>query len=384
MSFKAVFNIQSQHNHRIFGLDFLRALAISLVVFSHGFSFVSSKYPLLSYLFFMDGVDLFFVLSGFLIGGILLRIFLKHEHFTIKLLLGFWKRRWLRTLPNYYFILGLNLLFPLLINPLLGQPSVLPFEVWGKFWVFSQNLFSAHPAFFPEAWSLAVEEWFYLISPVLLLINYLIFNKLISKKFIFISSYLLLLLVLSYHRYTVGNSQEMSLSDWDIQFRKIVIFRLDAILYGVLAAYIKHEFISFWRRIAWPAFVLGALGLGVLQWFFHTTLNFDVVHPLLRLWYFPLTSLAVMLVLPLADAWTSAKGQFAKFITRLSLISYSMYLVNFYLILQKLQRLRVHFPQNLTWSLVFLATYLFLVFVVSTLLYQFLEKPIMDRRRSEN
>jgi peptidoglycan/LPS O-acetylase OafA/YrhL len=176
----------------------------------------------------------------------------------------------------------------------------------------------------------------------------------------------------------------MSLSGWDDTFRKVVVFRLDAILYGVLAAYFKHEFLLIWRQIAWPAFVVGVLGLLGLHWFFLNTLNFDVVHPFLRLWYFPFTSIAVMLLLPWADAWTNAKGTLPKVITHISLVSYSMYLVNFYLILQKLNRLRSSFPSNFAWSITFLISYLLLVVCLATILYGFVEKPIMDKRKSEN
>ncbi|MDG1661044.1 MAG: hypothetical protein P8H40_06680 [Winogradskyella sp.] len=50
------------------------------------------------------GVDIFFVLSGFLIGGILLRK-LEAGQTSFSDLVRFWKRRWLRTFPNYFVVL---------------------------------------------------------------------------------------------------------------------------------------------------------------------------------------------------------------------------------------------------------------------------------------
>ena len=89
--------------NRVFGLDLLRCGAILLVLSVH---FVESITPnevtkfYFTYLH-VDGVGLFFVLSGFLIGTILIKDFLKYG-ISFSTLLNFWKRRWFRTLPNYY------------------------------------------------------------------------------------------------------------------------------------------------------------------------------------------------------------------------------------------------------------------------------------------
>ena len=93
---------------RNFGLDLLRFYAIFSVVYAHG-SWLFKEIPILEYsdrVFFIDGVELFFVLSGFLIGGILLRNFSKIE---VKKILLFYKDRWFRTLPNYYLFLVINI-----------------------------------------------------------------------------------------------------------------------------------------------------------------------------------------------------------------------------------------------------------------------------------
>jgi len=90
-------------------LDVCRALAITLVVFSHGRRLLTPFVPSLDVLKFGGflGVELFFVLSGFLIGRILLS-HLQRES-TFSWVPKFWVRRWARTLPAYWFYIALNL-----------------------------------------------------------------------------------------------------------------------------------------------------------------------------------------------------------------------------------------------------------------------------------
>src|SRR6476620_5473362 len=97
--------VQHQRN---FGLDLFRCLAINMVLWSHVVNFYYDKLnPFIANNIMLAahwGVQLFFVLSGFLIGGILLKE-VTQKKFNSKSLINFWKRRWLRTLPNYYLFL---------------------------------------------------------------------------------------------------------------------------------------------------------------------------------------------------------------------------------------------------------------------------------------
>ncbi|HEY3837427.1 MAG TPA: acyltransferase family protein, partial [Bryobacteraceae bacterium] len=148
---------------RVFGLDLLRAAAIGLVLLGHVLLMMRMCFRSLTGWSVMAGyfgVELFFVLSGFLIGGILIRDFSKSE--TTGALGRFWGRRWLRTLPLFYLFLVINLV----IDTSLGQPTT----GWWRNAFFVQNFASAAGPFFVESWSLAVEEWFYLLAPVLIFI----------------------------------------------------------------------------------------------------------------------------------------------------------------------------------------------------------------------
>ena len=94
---------------RIHGLDILRAVAIILVLYCHGISFIYNSLPstFANYTFFTSGhfgVDIFFVLSGFLIGNIILKQINQWIE-SPKHIFDFVKKRWLRTLPNYFFVL---------------------------------------------------------------------------------------------------------------------------------------------------------------------------------------------------------------------------------------------------------------------------------------
>jgi len=142
---------------RINGLDTLRACAILLVLMYHYMVFVSHEpsFGFLSEIGWM-GVDLFFVLSGYLIGN---QIFagLQSEHgFSLK---TFYIRRALRTLPNFYVVLAIYFLFPIEA----GGKAVTP--LW-KFLTFTQNFDLKPGSAFSHAWSLSIEEQFYVALPL--------------------------------------------------------------------------------------------------------------------------------------------------------------------------------------------------------------------------
>ena len=146
-----------KHESRSFGLDLARAMAISLVLFAH---FV---YKWTNVGFW--GVELFFALSGFLIGQILWRNYAASERWNFENIKNFWTRRWWRTLPNYYLFFLVMIAFHYSMGNQLPTP-------WGfaKVLVFSQDLVSSNYKFFGVAWSLCIEEWFYLLFPLVLFV----------------------------------------------------------------------------------------------------------------------------------------------------------------------------------------------------------------------
>lgn len=156
-------------------LDGLRGLAILLVMTGH---FTRIEFDGLAGVPFdilreagWTGVDLFFVLSGFLITGILLRTKGKVGYFH-----RFYVHRALRIVPLYYFLLLMyTTVLPLVLpadNPYIPKPWIRE-PVW--YWTFLSNFFMFNLGKFPDevmsvSWSLAVEEQFYLVWPLVVLL----------------------------------------------------------------------------------------------------------------------------------------------------------------------------------------------------------------------
>jgi peptidoglycan/LPS O-acetylase OafA/YrhL len=147
---------------RLTGLDTLRAIAIALVLLSHYNGFVARG----SIFGFVGeagwaGVDLFFVLSGYLIGNQLLAPAARGESLSLK---TFFARRLLRTLPNYYAVLAVYLLLP--HSPIWGKTMA---PVW-NFLTFTQNFGMMYGQTFTHSWSLCIEEQFYFVLPLAVLV----------------------------------------------------------------------------------------------------------------------------------------------------------------------------------------------------------------------
>jgi len=166
----------SSFSARIPELDGIRGIAIGMVLIAHFFEVVSRPGSALAYALVplrlsWSGVDLFFVLSGFLIGGILLDAREASNYFRV-----FYTRRFFRIVPIYVLLL-LSVGFAMYLSRagIIGKyeeifSGPLP---WWYFATFLQNIgMSLHNVWgtFPlgVTWSLAVEEQFYLTLPLLI------------------------------------------------------------------------------------------------------------------------------------------------------------------------------------------------------------------------
>lgn len=353
--------------HRVFGLDLFRAIAIVLVVLGHG-SFILDNTFLEGFpnIKMIDGVDMFFVLSGFLIGGILLKEINKGDKFSSYSLIQFWKRRWFRTLPNYYLILLLNYV---VVKYGIIDEDINQFNF--HFLTFTQNFNSPFYDFFWESWSLSIEEWFYIFTPILMAVCYKVFS---SKTSFLLTTLIMITFPLLYRIYS--HNPHIDAFWWDVTFRKTVLFRLDSIGYGLLAAWSFRYYHEKWIKIKLPALLIG---IGIIIFILNYTSSPNTFYK--QTIYFSLVPLAVMLFLPIANNYKKAKGIIPITVQHISKISYSMYLINLALVAEIIRK---NFQPNggfdgilkylLFWAIVISA---------STILFKYFEKPVMDLRESK-
>lgn len=155
--------LHTEAPNKLYGLDHLRALAIIIVMLFHYQRFLGHPewFPQMI-TFGWTGVDLFFVLSGFLIASQLFGQIKNEGSFSVK---EFYLKRFFRIIPVYLVVVGIYFCFPF-----FREKEALP-PLW-KFLTFTQN-FGIHLkeyGTFSHAWSLCVEEHFYLFFPLILII----------------------------------------------------------------------------------------------------------------------------------------------------------------------------------------------------------------------
>jgi peptidoglycan/LPS O-acetylase OafA/YrhL len=156
---ETVIDPRFQDRERQPGLDLLRALAIIVVVIYHA-GIMGFPMPGRVHRWGWIGVDLFFALSGYLIGGQLLAPLARNQRINLG---RFFARRALRIMPAYFVVLAIYFLLPSWREyPEMSQPF------W-KFLLSIQNVALHGGTAFSHAWSLAVEDQFYLALPFILL-----------------------------------------------------------------------------------------------------------------------------------------------------------------------------------------------------------------------
>lgn len=370
---------------RVFGLDFMRAVAILSVVLAHAgltsalVTTVSQLAPSLApstYWFGLlshaglVGVEIFFVLSGFLIGGILLR---SAEAFGQRHgLLHFYTRRWFRTLPLFWLFVVLNIL----LERFLRDRSLDVSEVLAHAF-FLRNFDHVALSFFPESWSLAVEEWFYLLFPAALWLGLRWAPRNFGRVFLACAAFFLILAIAARCRGALQPG-----ADWVTGQRCTVLFRFDALMAGVLAAWIAQFHPALWRRAVVPAAVAGVIVFvltygGLWDWSFAPlTIAASPDTFFARTFRFLFFPVGFALLLPLASQWVPQRESFWHTgIRKTALWSYALYLVNWPLV--QLLSLPNLAPASPSWPVIlgWFALKVAVAFALSAALYHFFESP---------
>lgn len=323
-------NISSPHTAKIPALDHLRALAIILVFLFHYRLFAHPDWVDTIGSFGWTGVDLFFVLSGYLISS---QVFtqLQQGNFSVR---DFCIKRVFRILPAY-----LAVLFLYFSMPAFREWESLP-SLW-KFLTFTQNfgLDLRYHRTFSHAWSLCIEEQFYFLFP-LAVITLTYFKA--GKKAIYLVAFLFIVGFL--FRLFCWNKFIVPAIDSDmfgVLWYKWIYYptfnRLDAILIGICIAGISAYFRNLKTRIEKCSNLILATGLLLLTaaWF----LCVDPYTFAASIFGFPLVALGYGFMVMTGTHKDSLLNKYASRVTSIiAALSYSIYLTH---------KAAIHFAQGL-------------------------------------
>jgi peptidoglycan/LPS O-acetylase OafA/YrhL/lysophospholipase L1-like esterase len=199
---------------RLASLDYLRGLAALAVALPHYVMLGATDWHYAQVISIL-AVEQFFVLSGFVLAPQMIHCLQAAGMRDIGVFLV---RRWMRTIPPYLVALALVAL----ITANLFHSAL------GKYAIYIQNFAWPLPAeadFFPVAWSLSVEEWFYVAFAIMIVCARLLRLSLRS----FILATVGFVIVISVARIAYGD-----MATWDASVRRVVVFRLDSIAWGFL------------------------------------------------------------------------------------------------------------------------------------------------------
>lgn len=346
------------------GLDLLRALAIVLVVIYHS-GIYGFPLPHNWHRFGWVGVDLFFVLSGYLIAGQLLRSLARDQ--SVRLGRFFWRRA-LRILPAYLVVLAIYFLLPALRE----FPQIPP--LW-KFLTFVQNINLRGGTAFSHAWSLCVEGQFYLVLPFLLPLSARRRNSGLVAVCFLVASGIVLRGILAY----------LNPGDDGVTYRGFQRFiyyptwtRLDPLVFGVGLAAIEQFRPQWWEWLARAAPWLWLPGLTMIV--FGLSLGENGLTIATCLWQFPLIALGMATLVVCAQSPRLPFRQLAipgaAFIAS---VAYSVYLSHKLVIHQVIRFCQAHGLAQT--SAAAIALELLAIFLVGALLFFAVERPFLQMRR---
>ena len=326
-------------NKYYYSLDLFRGFCGYGVAICHlnAFLYLNPFTEYLSLIF----VEFFFVLSGFVLYPQLLKVINKKKNLLI-----FYKRRWMRTLPLYILTL---ILISILTQNLFNVSFFKYFLLIQKFIPnFIEN------DYYPIAWSLSIEEMFYLFFPIIL-----IFSN--SKNFLNITITIFISII--FIKFFLVESYDANF------YRTGTFLRFDAILFGFIISHFKLEILKHKKSIIFFMLVFIVTFIMSNDYFIINNINSD--NRFLFIIFMQITSgltlFSFIFLEPLLE-----NRYLRKFSLLISQQTYSIYL--FHIII-------IHALAKTNLSIYLITPiYILLLFLISTLIYSLFEKPLLKLR----
>ena len=357
---------------RLHGLDHLRAFAICFVFLYHYQIFEHPEWLPNIAKFGWTGVDLFFVLSGFLISS---QLFFQIKNGVKISFKDFFLKRFFRILPLFWFVTGVYFLIPL-----FREREALP-PLW-KFLTFTQNLALNLQDFgtFSHAWSLCVEEHFYFVLPIVLIF--------LQRCKQFYNAYWVLILLFSL-------GLLVRLYSWEILYLphidnenawlfwlKYIYYptynRLDGLLIGVSIAAVYQFLPSVWSRISkfGNYFLIVSIIILIAAYF----LCYEEHSFYASIFGFTAVSVGYGFMVIGAISPSSFLYQYhSKVTTFIAMLSYGIYLIHKGII-HITQGLLPYFEIDANSSLSLIICIISCI-IIAFILHQVIEKPFMELRK---
>jgi peptidoglycan/LPS O-acetylase OafA/YrhL len=340
-------------------LDGLRGIAVIAVLIGHAASFVEAlPYAgMLEYVRFT--VDMFFVLSGFLITGILLDSKGSPHYFR-----NFYVRRSLRVWPLYYLVLFLIFAVAPLFRPAMQHTVA---QIWPAFVFYVQNLVyhDIYPFGLGATWSMAVEEQFYLTWPVLV---FLLKKKTLSIVCVFLVVVSTSVRIASYYHGVPPTFPHM-----------FTFARLDSLAVGCLAAIWLRSpscTLARWRICSYLFLAFGAAGAASARIVMHRNSSI-VAYTFMAIALTGLLGISIISDPRLSLLGRSLSAGWLRYIGKICYGLYLWHLPIFILWTRFLGSLYFLGPYPMARALFAFVGQLLLVGVVALLSWRFFEEPIL-------
>ena len=305
-------------------LDGFRGLGCLLVMFGHtqwnGISILPGA---------VVAMDFFFVLSGFLITGLIL---MEHKKTNSVDLMNFWKRRATRLLPAFYVYFSFGALIYLFsrFQPIIGTSSLvtlLSTAFYGSNWAVAKGY---ELGIFAVTWSLSLEEQFYFLCPILFLLCLKYLNRKTMMMLLGVA-----IVGVNIHRYNIFN--QMIADKGIVLAWKRAFFALDtrsdSLLIGCFSAVIYNLYnrkFSIGPGVAGCAFAVFCIAIGMrdVPVLLHIAQNSFYTNFLMTGGFTLYSIMAAIIFIHLVQFPESTLSKFfsSKFLVKIGLMSYSIYL----------------------------------------------------------